>query len=235
MLLVVTARPGFEAPWAHRPHASELALNRLRRTAAAELVRQIGRDLPDDMVRDILDQTDGVPLFIEELTRAVVEGGRDASAAPGIPTSLQASLMSRLDRLGPAKELAQLSAVIGRRFSWALLDAIAERSEAEVAAGLEQLIAAGLVFRKEPAPIAPIASSTRWCRAPRTKACCARRASSCMHGSPRSSKSVFPRRCPSRWPSTGRRRASQRAPPPSGRRRESRRSAAAPTARRSPC
>ena len=72
--------------------------------------------------REILDQTDGVPLFIEELTQAVVEGGREGSAG-GIPTTLQASLMSRLDRLGPAKELAQLSAVIGRRFSWALLAA----------------------------------------------------------------------------------------------------------------
>src|SRR6185312_6785103 len=102
-------------------------------------------DLPDAVVREIRDQTDGVPLFIEELTRAVVEGGREGSAG-GIPTTLQASLMSRLDRLGPAKELAQLAAVIGRRFSWALLDAIAQRSEAEVAAVLEQLMDAGLIF-----------------------------------------------------------------------------------------
>ena len=151
VLLLVTARPGFEAPWAHRPHASELPLNRLRRTVAAELIRQIGGDLPDAVVREIRDQTDGVPLFIEELTRAVVEGGREGSAG-GIPTTLQASLMSRLDRLGPAKELAQLAAVIGRRFSWALLDAIAQRSEAEVAAGLEQLIAAGLVFPEGSGP-----------------------------------------------------------------------------------
>jgi predicted ATPase/class 3 adenylate cyclase len=145
VLLLVTARPGFEAPWADRPHASELPLNRLRRAAAAALIRQIGKDLSDAMVREIRDQTDGVPLFIEELTRAVVEGGREGSAG-GIPTTLQASLMSRLDRLGPAKELAQLAAVIGRRFSWALLAAIAERGEAEVAAGLEQLMDAGLVF-----------------------------------------------------------------------------------------
>jgi class 3 adenylate cyclase len=151
VLLVVTARPGFEAPWADRPHASELPLHRLRRAAAAELIRQIGKDLPDAVVREIRDQTDGVPLFIEELTRAVMEGGRDGSAG-GIPTTLQASLMSRLDRLGPAKELAQLAAVIGRRFSWPLLDAIAQRSEAEVAAGLEQLIAAGLVFPEGSGP-----------------------------------------------------------------------------------
>jgi class 3 adenylate cyclase/predicted ATPase len=152
VLLVVTARPGFEAPWAHLPHASELPLTRLRRTAAAELIRRIGKDLPDAMVQEIRDQTDGVPLFIEELTRAVVEGGGDGSAG-GIPTTLQASLMSRLDRLGGlARELAQLSAVIGRRFSWALLDAIAQRSEAEVVAGLAQLIAAGLIFPEGSGP-----------------------------------------------------------------------------------
>jgi predicted ATPase len=92
-----------------------------------------------------------VPLFIEELTRAVVEGGKDGSAG-GIPTTLQASLLSRLDRLGPAKELAQLAAVIGRRFSWALLAAIAERSEAELLAGLEQLMEAGLVFPEGSGP-----------------------------------------------------------------------------------
>ena len=152
VLLVVTARPGFEAPWARCHHATELALNRLGRVAATDLARQSGGDLPDETVREILDQTDGVPLFIEELTRAVVEGGRDASPASGIPTSLQASLMSRLDRLGPAKELAQLSAVIGRRFSWALLAAIAERSGTEVEAGLEQLTASGLVFQEGSGP-----------------------------------------------------------------------------------
>ncbi len=152
VLLVVTARSGFEASWARCRHVTELALNRLGRTAAADLVRQIGGDLPGEVVREILDQTDGVPLFIEELTRAVVEGGRDASPASGIPTSLQASLMSRLDRLGPAKELAQLSAVIGRRFSWALLAAIAERSGPELEAGLERLTASGLVFQEGSGP-----------------------------------------------------------------------------------
>jgi class 3 adenylate cyclase len=152
VLLVVTARPDFEAPWAHRPHASELALGRLRRAAAADLVAQLGVGLSGDVMREILDQTDGVPLFIEELTRAVVEAGEGASATPRLPTSLQASLMSRLDRLGPAKELAQLGAVIGRRFSWTLLLAVAGRSPAEVATGLEQLIAAGLVFQEGAGP-----------------------------------------------------------------------------------
>jgi class 3 adenylate cyclase len=148
VLLIVTARPGFEAPWAHQRHASEIALGRLDRSAAAELVREIGTELSGDMARDIVEQADGVPLFIEELTRAVVEGGKEASPAAGIPTSLQGSLMSRLDRLGPAKELAQLAAVIGRRFSWALLSAIADRSTAELETGLQQLIATGLVLQQ---------------------------------------------------------------------------------------
>jgi class 3 adenylate cyclase len=148
VLLVVTARPDFEAPWAHRPHAFQLALGRLGRSAAADLVQQVGADLPHDIVHEILDQTDGVPLFIEELTRAIIERGKDAAPTAGIPTSLQASLMNRLDRLGPAKELAQLGAVIGRRFSWELLVAIAERSETEIASGLERLIASGLVFQE---------------------------------------------------------------------------------------
>lgn len=152
VLLVVTARPSFETSWTGCRHVSELALNRLGRTAAADLVRQIGGDLDDEVMREIVDQTDGVPLFIEELTRAVVEGGRDASPAMGIPTSLQASLMSRLDRLGPAKELAQLSAVIGRRFSRALLAAIAARSDREVEAGLERLTASGLVLEDGSGP-----------------------------------------------------------------------------------
>jgi class 3 adenylate cyclase len=152
ILLVVTARPGFEAPWAHQRHTTELALGRLDRSAATKLVREIGGTLSGDMARDIVEQTDGVPLFIEELTRAVVEGRKESSPAGGIPTSLQASLTSRLDRLGPAKELAQLAAVIGRRFSWALLSAIADRSSTELESGLQQLTATGLVLQQGAGP-----------------------------------------------------------------------------------
>lgn len=148
VLLVVTARPGFEAPWIGRPYVSRLTLSRLDRGAATDLVQQIGADLEDEVVREILDQADGVPLFVEELTRAVVEGGREVSSTAGIPTSLQASLMSRLDRLGPVKELGQLGAVIGRRFSWTLLAAIAERSGTDLAAGLERLTGSGLVLQE---------------------------------------------------------------------------------------
>lgn len=151
-LVVVTARPDFEAPWAHRPHAFQLALGRLRRSAAADLARQHGANLGDEVIHEILDQADGVPIFIEELTRAVVDGGGGTSPVVGIPTSLQASLLSRLDRLGPARELAQLGAVIGRRFSWELLEAIAERDRAEIASGLAQLVASGLVLQEGTGP-----------------------------------------------------------------------------------
>jgi class 3 adenylate cyclase/predicted ATPase len=163
ILLLVTFRPEFDAPWARLPHVHVLELNRLGRRAGAALVERFcgGDALPRDVVDEILKRTDGVPLFIEELTNVVVEAGAAAagdtiSAIPSalhhIPATLHASLTSRLDRLGPAKELAQIGAVIGREFSYNLLAAIADRSEAELRALLDQLTAAGLVFRKGALP-----------------------------------------------------------------------------------
>jgi class 3 adenylate cyclase/predicted ATPase len=162
ILLLVTFRPDFDAPWAGRPQVDALALNRLSRSASTALVGRFGGSdgLPHDVVEEILERTDGVPLFIEELTKAVVEAGETGAwaisptpAVPHhvphhIPTTLHASLTSRLDRLGPAKELAQVGAVIGRRFSYALLAAVADRGESELHALLGQLIAAGLVFQE---------------------------------------------------------------------------------------
>jgi predicted ATPase/class 3 adenylate cyclase len=162
ILLLVTFRPDFEPPWSGRPHVQGLALNRLGRSASAALVERFGGGdgLPTDVVEEILERTDGVPLFIEELTKAVVEAG--ATAAPGtspaapasqdgphaIPTTLQASLASRLDRLGPARELAQVGAVIGRRFSYSLLAAVADRDGPELRALLDQLVVSGLVLQE---------------------------------------------------------------------------------------
>jgi predicted ATPase/class 3 adenylate cyclase len=158
ILLLVTFRPDFDAPWAGRPQVHALALNRLSRFASTALVGRFGGSdgLPHDVVEEILERTDGVPLFIEELTKAVVEAGEIGAPAVAptapvqhrIPTTLHASLTSRLDRLGPAKELAQVGAVIGRRFSHALLAAVAGRGEPELHALLDQLIAAGLVFQE---------------------------------------------------------------------------------------
>jgi class 3 adenylate cyclase/predicted ATPase len=162
ILFVVTARPGFAPPWLGLDHSHVLALGRLDRAAAAALVEtSVGAGMLDaERVREIVDQTDGVPLFVEELTRAVVEAGEGAHAisrdgashVARIPTTLQASLMSRLDRLGPAKELAQLGAVIGRSFPWPLFAIVAGRSESELTAGLEQLMAAGLLFQEGQGP-----------------------------------------------------------------------------------
>ena len=139
-----------------------LALDRLGRREAAALVRRIAGDaaLPDELVAEIVERTDGVPLFVEELTKAVLEAGGEpgriaatAPAALAVPATLHASLMARLDRLGPAaREVAQVGAVIGREFSHELLAAVADRGEDELAAALDQLAGAGLVFRRGEGP-----------------------------------------------------------------------------------
>ena len=114
--------------------------------------------LPASIRQDIIERTDGIPLFVEEMTKAVLEAGseraaqRTAAAIPSpalaVPASLQASLMARLDRLGSAKEVAQIGAAIGREFSHALLAAVVSKPEAELASALDRLIAAGLLFRQ---------------------------------------------------------------------------------------
>ena len=160
VLLIVTFRPEFDAPWAGRSHVTSLALNRLgEREAAAIIARIIGdNDFPADVTAEIVERTDGIPLFVEEMTKAVLEAESEgaaiqtAAAIPpsvlAVPASLQASLMARLDRLGPAKEVAQIGAAIGREFSHALLSAVVSKPEAEFAPALDRLLAAGLLFRQ---------------------------------------------------------------------------------------
>jgi predicted ATPase len=114
--------------------------------------------LPANIRQDIIERTDGIPLFVEEMTKAVLEAGSEgaaqrivasiASPTLGVPASLQASLMARLDRLGPAKEVAQVGAAIGREFSHALLAAVVGKPEAELASALDRLMTAGLLFRQ---------------------------------------------------------------------------------------
>ena len=159
-LLVVTFRPDFNAPWVGQSHVMFLALNRLgEREAAAIITHLVGnKELPADVMAEIVERTDGVPLFVEEMTKAVLEaesegeGRRTVAAVPSpalaVPASLHASLMARLDRLGPAKEVAQIGAAIGREFSHALLAAVVRKPEAELGAALDRLIAAGLLFRQ---------------------------------------------------------------------------------------
>ena len=137
---------------------TSLALNRLgERETAAIIARLVGnKQLPADVMAEIVERTDGVPLFVEEMTKAVLEaegeGGarRTAGAVPhpalAVPATLHASLMARLDRLGPAKEVAQIGAAIGREFSHALLAAVTGKPEAELGSALEH--PAGLLFRQ---------------------------------------------------------------------------------------
>jgi predicted ATPase len=160
VLLIVTYRPEFAAPWIGQPHVSALTLSRLtRHEIAAMIVRVTGnKPLPTNIREDIIERTDGIPLFIEEMTKAVLEAESEGaaartiaavpSAAQAVPASLHASLMARLDRLGPAKEVAQIGATIGREFSHALLAAVVRQPEAELGSALDRLIAAGLLFRQ---------------------------------------------------------------------------------------
>ena len=142
MLLVVTFRPEFQPPWTTHAHATSLTLNRLGARQAAAIVDRVagGKALPAEVLDQILAKTDGVPLFVEELTKAVLElglmreeGGRYVLAGPlpamAIPSTLHGSLLARLDRLAPVKEVAQIGAVIGREFDHRLLAAVAPLPE----------------------------------------------------------------------------------------------------------
>jgi len=160
VLLIVTFRPEFSAPWAGRSHVTSLALNRLgERETAAIIARLVGnKELPAEVMAEIVERTDGIPLFVEEMTKAVLEAEsegearRTAAVVPSptlaVPASLQASLMARLDRLGPAKEVAQIAAAIGREFSYGLLAAVVRQPETELGSALDRLIEAGLLFRQ---------------------------------------------------------------------------------------
>ena len=159
-LLIVTYRPEFIPPWTGQPQVTTLTLNRLtKRDIGAIIERMVGyRKLADDIRQDIIERTDGIPLFVEEMTKAVLETGSEAAAAQAIsmapapaitvPASLHASLMARLDRLGPAKEIAQVGAAIGREFSHRLLAAVAGRPTDELNRALAQLNESGLLLRQ---------------------------------------------------------------------------------------
>jgi class 3 adenylate cyclase/predicted ATPase len=159
-LLIITYRPEFEPPWIGRPHVTALNLNRLGDREIAAMIDSVtGNKLLSRGIRqDIIERTDGIPLFIEEMTKAILEaGGEEAaqqavSAAPSpslaVPAALHASLMARLDRLGPAKEVSQIGAAIGREFSHPLLAAVMEEPEVKLRSALDRLIAAGLLFRQ---------------------------------------------------------------------------------------
>jgi predicted ATPase/class 3 adenylate cyclase len=167
VLVVLTYRPEFSPPWSGQAHVTALTMNRLGRRQGAALVKRMtgGKALPPEVLDQILARTDGVPLFVEELTRTVLESGLLTDTGDhyelsgplpqmAIPTTLHDSLMARLDRLAPVKELAQTAAVIGREFSHELLAAVSPLSESDLNAALDRLVAAGLIFRRGAAPLA---------------------------------------------------------------------------------
>jgi class 3 adenylate cyclase/predicted ATPase len=159
-LLIITFRPEFQAPWGGQPHVTTLALNRLGERDVAALVQGLAGNAPlgSEVVAEIAERTDGVPLFVEELTKAVLErAGQDnrvaavLSASPlpamAVPSTLHASLIARLDRIGvAAKEVAQIGAALGREFSYELIESVAERGDADLQAALARLTEAGLLF-----------------------------------------------------------------------------------------
>jgi class 3 adenylate cyclase/tetratricopeptide (TPR) repeat protein len=165
VLLVITYRLEYEPAWADQPGVTTLTLVRLGRNEGARLVGTLtkGRTLPPEVLDEILTRTDGVPLFVEELTKSVLESGllreegdhyalRAPLAYLAIPVSLRDSLMARLDRLGPVKEFAQIGACIGREFSYELLKRIQTSRAGSLEASLEKLVEVGLVTRRESAP-----------------------------------------------------------------------------------
>jgi predicted ATPase len=157
VLLIVTFRPEFEPSRIGQPHVTALTINRLaERDIGAMIDRVVGNKLlPANVRKDTIERTDGIPLFVEEMTKAVLEARGEleamqtAAAVPAaalaVPASLHASLMARL---GPAKEVAQIGAAIGREFSHALLAAVVRKPEPELGSSLDRLIRAGLLFRK---------------------------------------------------------------------------------------
>jgi predicted ATPase len=164
VLLLVTFRQEFVAPWIGRPHVTTLTLNRLPPREAMALIEQVAgnKPLPANIRQDIFERADGIPLFVEEMTKAVLEaedeGGaaRTVAAVPSpalaVPASLHASLMARLDRLGPAKGVAQIGAAIGREFSHGLITPVARLSKQELTSHLDRLLQSGLLSRQGSPP-----------------------------------------------------------------------------------
>jgi class 3 adenylate cyclase/tetratricopeptide (TPR) repeat protein len=161
VLMILTFRPEFTPPWIGRPDVTMLTLNRLPRRQGAEMITYVtgGKALPKEIADQVIERTDGVPLFIEELTKAVVESGVLADAGDrytlagalpplAIPTTLHASLLARLDRLAPTRDVAQICAALGRSFSHELISAVATMPQPQLDDALARLVGAELIFRR---------------------------------------------------------------------------------------
>jgi tetratricopeptide (TPR) repeat protein len=165
LLVVITHRPEFASRWSHYGHVAALSLTKLTRTQSATIVSMLtdGKALPPDLLEQIVAKADGVPLFVEELTKSILESAalRDAgdrwkyATAAGtlpIPLTLRDSLMARLDRFAPVKEIAQIGAAVGREFSYELIAAVASSSKPELDQALAQLVESGLAFQQGTPP-----------------------------------------------------------------------------------
>src|SRR5215510_6115435 len=165
ILALLTFRPDFSPPWTERAHLTQVTVHRLPRRQAMEVILQVahGKALPPEVVEQIVIKTDGVPLFVEELTKMVLESGllqewddRYELTSPlpplAIPATLHDSLMARLDRLATVKSLAQLGATLGREFSYRLLQAVTPWDEATLQRGLHQLVEAELLYQQRLPP-----------------------------------------------------------------------------------
>jgi TOMM system kinase/cyclase fusion protein len=161
LLVLLTCRPHFQPAWHHRSYLTEMMLNRLSRSQIERIVEQVadGKRLPADVLQQIVEKTDGIPLYVEEMTKAVLELGllKEADgqyeltgpfSSLSIPTTLQDSLMARLDRLVTAKAVAQYASVIGRQFSYALLQAVSQLDEAMLQHELNRLVEAELLYQR---------------------------------------------------------------------------------------
>lgn len=165
LLIVLTYRPEFQRNWEGRSHVTALNLSKLTRTQSGAIVSKLagGKPLPDDLLQKILAKTDGVPLYVEELAKSILESGelRDAgdhydyagaARSITIPATLRESLTARLDRSHEAKEIAQIGAAIGREFSYQLIAAVTRHTQTELDSALNQLTESGLAFRRGTPP-----------------------------------------------------------------------------------
>ena len=170
LLVLITYRPEFSPAWVGRPHVTLLTLSSLPPRQRSEMIIQMtgGKALPREITNRIVERTDGVPLFIEELTKAVIESGvvtdagdrytaADVAPSLAIPASLHASLLARLDRLAPTREVAQIGATLGRSFSHELISAVADMPHRVLDDALDQLVRAELIFRRGTPPNAEYA------------------------------------------------------------------------------
>ncbi|MCZ6678256.1 MAG: AAA family ATPase [Candidatus Poribacteria bacterium] len=167
VLTLLTFRPEFTPPWGIRPHLIPISLKHLPEAATIAIIQQVTgeKKLPEEVLKQIISKTDGIPLFVEEITKMVIESGllretedryelRGLLQPLAIPTTLHDSLLARLDRLATAKEIAQLSATLGRDFNYALIEAVSLLEETSLQNGLAQLVKAGLLYQRGVPPMA---------------------------------------------------------------------------------